>query len=674
VTSRPHVPPSPSGNRADAVLNMQRLAGNRAVTALIASRSTSVPGSGGRPLDASVRGRMEERFNHDFSDVRVHTDPAAAQSASAISAKAYTVGRDIVFSEGRFAPQGSEGQRLLAHELAHVVQQQTRPGGRAVGSPVAESPSLEAEASRAATSIATGVTPQITGSARPGLARAKKVTDEDAKNVGSTATAIKGAVSGTSGPAPGGGVPWKGNNIREWAKQLAGIRREHSRMLKEAVPRLPSNENYVYQIVTGGQDKFGVTNNPLRRLYQYARAPRFPGDTMNMGKTWRGMTILTRPDAHLAVPQAKGLESHLAMEAGRTGVPSLNQKLDTLLTEQNIRGAEGSRVSAAEGLTHTPTGAYSPYVTLLNPRLYPPRLPKGGVLNLVKNLAAKAKLGGDTRGAVTPRGAFSGAMSGLQVLGAIQQYKDMRAKGIDPVEAAATSGAQLYGGLKGPGGGGVGAAINLANTALQMAGAPKQLTDVTATAASATPSTFIPTLLGQGARSYVNIGKGLAGDSKAIDRQVKEMIEGKGAMMPLSGYARPVDIAADLASGKGFEQTMLKQKFVGQEENVWGLTGGPMLLRQVKLAEGLIKGHGLKAAAQESKEMDKNALSNRAVDYAGEQGAQFVKKDIPEALEFAKHDVSTLKDMASQKIEENTDAAKALFRNKAESLRKLVPW
>jgi len=67
---------------------------------------------------------MEPRFGHDFSDVRIHTDARAAESARAINALAYTVGRDVVFSAGQFAPNSGEGRKLIAHELTHVVQQQ----------------------------------------------------------------------------------------------------------------------------------------------------------------------------------------------------------------------------------------------------------------------------------------------------------------------------------------------------------------------------------------------------------------------------------------------------------------------------------------------------------------------------------------------------------------------
>ncbi|MGA2349999.1 MAG: DUF4157 domain-containing protein [Terracidiphilus sp.] len=83
--------------------------------------------SSGQPLDRATRREMESRFGYDFSHVRLHTDNRAAASAQSLSAKAYTVGSDVVFAPGRFAPQTTEGRHLLAHELTHVVQQTTKP-------------------------------------------------------------------------------------------------------------------------------------------------------------------------------------------------------------------------------------------------------------------------------------------------------------------------------------------------------------------------------------------------------------------------------------------------------------------------------------------------------------------------------------------------------------------
>jgi hypothetical protein len=83
----------------------------------------------GSPLPANVRSYYEPRFGRDFSGVRVHTGGEAADSARGLRARAFTLGSDIVFGSGHYAPQTADGQQLLAHELTHVVQQ----GGAAAG-------------------------------------------------------------------------------------------------------------------------------------------------------------------------------------------------------------------------------------------------------------------------------------------------------------------------------------------------------------------------------------------------------------------------------------------------------------------------------------------------------------------------------------------------------------
>lgn len=82
----------------------------------------------GDPIEPRVRGGLERHFDADFSHVRIHTGAEAAESARAVRANAYTVGHHIVFDTGRYQPSSSAGQHLLAHELAHVVQQAARPG------------------------------------------------------------------------------------------------------------------------------------------------------------------------------------------------------------------------------------------------------------------------------------------------------------------------------------------------------------------------------------------------------------------------------------------------------------------------------------------------------------------------------------------------------------------
>jgi Domain of unknown function (DUF4157) len=139
------------------LLHLQQTAGNSGVSALVAQRRAEsghddhdhgdeqeatghghgrdearspvhdVVGSSGRPLDPGVRSSMESALGHDFGDVQVHNDGAAAASAKSVQAQAYTVGNHVVFGEGRYQPETNEGRRTLAHELTHVVQQRTGP-------------------------------------------------------------------------------------------------------------------------------------------------------------------------------------------------------------------------------------------------------------------------------------------------------------------------------------------------------------------------------------------------------------------------------------------------------------------------------------------------------------------------------------------------------------------
>lgn len=92
-----------------------------------ASVRAVVGSGGGQPLDGDTRSFMESRFGHDFSQVRVHADAEASRSAESARALAYTVGSEIVFAAGRYAPQTDTGRHLLAHELTHVVQQSAGP-------------------------------------------------------------------------------------------------------------------------------------------------------------------------------------------------------------------------------------------------------------------------------------------------------------------------------------------------------------------------------------------------------------------------------------------------------------------------------------------------------------------------------------------------------------------
>src|SRR3989440_999021 len=115
-----------------AVMHLQKTAGNATVSAALEEQETSpvkdvVGSGGGAPLDKDTRGLMESRLGADFSDVRVHTDAKASESAQSVQAYAYTVGSDVVFQSGKYEPESDSGKRMLAQELTHVVQQRSGP-------------------------------------------------------------------------------------------------------------------------------------------------------------------------------------------------------------------------------------------------------------------------------------------------------------------------------------------------------------------------------------------------------------------------------------------------------------------------------------------------------------------------------------------------------------------
>lgn len=131
----------------NSILHLQRTIGNQAVQPILfrdrlfessdinQATDHSLPSlvsthvheaitSTSQPLDSSTREFMEQSFGHDFSHVKVHTDTKAVESSREADARAYTIGSDVVFGEGEYAPGTRSGRSLIAHELAHVVQQQ----------------------------------------------------------------------------------------------------------------------------------------------------------------------------------------------------------------------------------------------------------------------------------------------------------------------------------------------------------------------------------------------------------------------------------------------------------------------------------------------------------------------------------------------------------------------
>src|SRR5215212_3833407 len=166
--------PGPDGECAECrKKRLQRRPGGQDRPPAVPSIVHEVLGSQGRPLDSATRSFMEPRFGHDFSQVRLHADPNAAESAASVGAMAYTVGRDMVFGASRYAPGTHEGRRLIAHELAHVVQQGRSAGERSssleLDDPVG---SAEREAEGAAGAV-TGIGPA------PALSSAARTIQRD---------------------------------------------------------------------------------------------------------------------------------------------------------------------------------------------------------------------------------------------------------------------------------------------------------------------------------------------------------------------------------------------------------------------------------------------------------------------------------------------------------------
>ena len=122
---------------APTLVDLQQQVGNRAVQRLIAQRSgqgsfelddatanqINNQRGGGQALDSSIQTQMGSTTGHDFKDVRVHTSPESDDLNRELDAKAFTTGNDVFFREGQYDPHSSSGQELIAHELTHVVQQ-----------------------------------------------------------------------------------------------------------------------------------------------------------------------------------------------------------------------------------------------------------------------------------------------------------------------------------------------------------------------------------------------------------------------------------------------------------------------------------------------------------------------------------------------------------------------
>ena len=221
----------------------------------------SVLAEEGRPLEEGLRAQMESRYGMDFSQVRIHTDARAAQSAAAVQADAYTAGRDVVFGEGRYAPQNGEGRRLLAHELAHVVQQSR--GGTAP--PLDPEASQERDADQASAAVAAGrsaarvqsgtgvgLARQAQGSSRGGTILEIQVTSDMNRNdVRRKVSALndlasRGKLERAASPLPPRKVVPEGTAAREYQVPVPSVAAEYKyKVLDQAHKQIGRNSpNY----------------------------------------------------------------------------------------------------------------------------------------------------------------------------------------------------------------------------------------------------------------------------------------------------------------------------------------------------------------------------------------------------------------------------------------------
>jgi hypothetical protein len=197
ASERPSGPePAPrTDTMPSAVLNLQRMAGNESVSALLGQQEEEerspvhdvVGSGGGTPLEPGARSFLEDRMGADFSDVRVHTGGKADESARSINAQAYTVGTDVVFRSGAYEPDTPGGRHVLAHELAHVMQQKAgpvsgtpAPGGISISHP---SDSYEQAAEHSASQAMAGAPVQTMPAAGGEAVVAQRAEEDDEDQV-----------------------------------------------------------------------------------------------------------------------------------------------------------------------------------------------------------------------------------------------------------------------------------------------------------------------------------------------------------------------------------------------------------------------------------------------------------------------------------------------------------
>jgi hypothetical protein len=289
-----------------------------ATTAVEPPEDAGIPSdSPGQPLDPQTRNFMEPRFGHDFSDVRVHTDSSAAQSADALGANAYTTGRDIYFASGKYAPDSKDGQHLLAHELTHTVQQQngatpmaaSPAGGVLVGD---ASDPLEAEAEHTADKA-------VGNSEGTGLV-SRDSTPVVRRDLSSTASAVWEATGGRATKAAGEawdatkqGVAGAAGAVWDAAKESASALID--RLAPGLLPLLRNAGTFLYDKITSGMDS--VFDGIVSRVEKQGAAGAITGLLGEIaGSIGKSLGQLVTGTCHSVVEAASSLIQFVKALAG----------------------------------------------------------------------------------------------------------------------------------------------------------------------------------------------------------------------------------------------------------------------------------------------------------------------------------------------------------------------
>ncbi len=228
--------------------------------------------SQGEPLGAKIRRSMEPHFGHDFGNVRVHTDERAAASASAVDARAYAAGSNIVFARGQFSPDTKPGRQLLAHELAHTVQQ--RNSGPPAGAPPISDPGshAESEADGAAKAVAANRAASVTSSA-PVIARQPAGSDTKEKaaeptNLEQVEQALTKFFKDINGAFPNDSLPQNSRVVTE-VLRIAGASRAPERVgpVKTVSPaEVQAKMRDFLKDILAPKDPEGLAKAVVRRL------------------------------------------------------------------------------------------------------------------------------------------------------------------------------------------------------------------------------------------------------------------------------------------------------------------------------------------------------------------------------------------------------------------------